>query len=63
MVGAAMNARARVEAAGIVPTVLCIHSFSSSALQYQGLAQRLGPLTDPDTLAANKRPIAALEKG
>lgn len=38
-----MNARARVEAVGIVPTVLCIHSFSSSAVQYQGLAQRLGP--------------------
>jgi hypothetical protein len=47
-----MNDCARVEATGIVPTVFCIHSFSSSAVQYQGLAQRLGPLTDPDTVDA-----------
>jgi pimeloyl-ACP methyl ester carboxylesterase len=44
--GAAMNARVHDEPAGSAPSVLCIHSFSSSAAQYQGLTQRLGPRFD-----------------
>jgi pimeloyl-ACP methyl ester carboxylesterase len=40
---AAINRLPHYREAGSGPFVLCIHSFSSSSAQYQGLMQRLGP--------------------
>jgi len=42
-VSAAMNRLPHYREAGTGPFVLCIHSFSSSSAQYQGLMQRLAP--------------------